>query len=100
MAHQDSGCIYASLLSSCESKAAELFRGVGSSSPLVVMTTAKGDDDEGKAGGDDKKAGKPEVSEITMTVGLQFGLTDATSDAALKLQAHLSSEPASEASAA
>ena len=44
---------------------------------------------KGKAGGDDKKAGKPEVSEFTMNVGLQFGLTDAASDAALKLQGSL-----------
>jgi hypothetical protein len=48
-----------------------------------------GDDDEGKAGGDDKKAGKPAISEFTMNIGLQFGLTDATSDAALKFQGSL-----------
>jgi hypothetical protein len=54
----------------------------------------KGGDDEAKAGGDDDDAkGKvsgPPDREYSMNVGLQFGLTDATSDTALKFQGSVS----------
>jgi hypothetical protein len=45
---------------------------------------AKADDDE-----KDKASGPPDM-ELSMNVGLQFGLTDATSDTALKFQGSLS----------
>ena len=51
------------------------------------------DDDEGEGGGngdddDDKVAQGPEM-EISLNVGVQFGLTDATSDTAVKFQGAL-----------
>ena len=52
-----------------------------------------GDDDEGKAkagGDDDDKGAGAADTEFSMNVGVQFGLTDATSDAALKFQGSLS----------
>ena len=52
----------------------------------------RGDDDEGeegKGGNDEKAAGPPEM-DLSMNVGVQFGLTDATSDTALKFQGSLS----------
>ena len=51
-----------------------------------------GDDDEGKAkGGDDNgKASGPAPTGYSMNVGVQFGLTDATSDTALKFQGSMS----------
>lgn len=54
---------------------------------------AKGGDDDNKAEADDDekdKAGGPPDMELSMNVGLQFGLTDATSDTALKFQGSLS----------
>jgi len=44
-----------------------------------------GDDDEGESGDDDdeKVAGPPDM-EFSLNVGVQFGLTDVTSDTALK----------------
>jgi hypothetical protein len=49
----------------------------------------EGDDKEDKmADNDDKVAGRPEM-ELYLNVGLQFGLTDATSDTALKFQGEL-----------
>jgi hypothetical protein len=54
----------------------------------------KGDDDKAKAGGDDDDAkGKisgPPDREYSLNVGVQFGLTDATSDTALKFQGSVS----------
>jgi hypothetical protein len=47
-----------------------------------VGDAAGGDDDEAKAGG------RPEM-EVSFNVGVQFGLTDATSDGALKFQSSL-----------
>jgi hypothetical protein len=47
-----------------------------------VGDAAGGDDDEAKAGG------RPEM-EVSFNVGVQFGLTDATSDGALKFQGSL-----------
>jgi hypothetical protein len=47
-----------------------------------------GDDDEG--GGGDAKTSSPAEMALSMNVGLQFGLTDATSDTALKFQGSLS----------
>jgi hypothetical protein len=49
----------------------------------------RGDGEEGKGGNDEKAAGPPEM-ELSLNVGLQFGLTDATSDTALKFQGSLS----------
>ena len=47
-------------------------------------------DDEGGGNGDDddKVAEAPEM-EISLNVGVQFGLTDVTSDSALKFQGSL-----------
>jgi len=52
-----------------------------------------GDDDEGEENGngdddDEKVAGPPEI-EYSLNVGVQFGLTDVTSDTALKFQGSL-----------
>ena len=50
----------------------------------------KGDDEaKAKGGDDDEKAGKAPETEFSMNVGFQFGLTDATSDGALKFQGSL-----------
>ncbi len=54
---------------------------------------AKGGDDDNKAKADDDEKGNasgPPDMEFSMNVGLQFGLTDATSDTALKFQGSLS----------
>ncbi|MGH6826181.1 hypothetical protein [Methyloceanibacter sp.] len=50
---------------------------------------AKGGDDDEGGGGDTKVSGPAEMA-LSMNVGLQFGLTDATSDTALKFQGSLS----------
>jgi hypothetical protein len=49
---------------------------------------AKGGDDEGKAktGDDSSKVSSPSATSLSMNIGVQFGLTDATSDTALKFQ--------------
>lgn len=56
-----------------------------------------GEDDEAKGGGDEGKAAiesgqqtsRPAPTSLSMNVGVQFGLTDATSDTALKFQGSL-----------
>jgi hypothetical protein len=51
------------------------------------------DDDDGKGGGgddDNKNVGGPPQMEFSLNVGVQFGLTDVTSDTALKFQGELS----------
>jgi hypothetical protein len=52
-----------------------------------------GDDDEGEKkegkGGDDEKVAGPPGMEFSLNVGVQFGLTDVTSDTALKFQGSL-----------
>jgi len=52
------------------------------------------EEDEGEKheakGGDDEKAAGPPKMEFSLNVGVQFGLTDATSDTALKFQGSLS----------
>jgi hypothetical protein len=50
------------------------------------------DDDEGNGGDDDdddRKVGGPPEMEFSLNVGVQFGLTDVTSDGALKFQGSL-----------
>jgi len=48
------------------------------------------DDDNGNGNGnDDRKVGAPPEMEFSMNVGVQFGLTDVTSDTALKFQGTL-----------
>ena len=48
------------------------------------------DEEEGKSDSDNEKvAGPPELA-LSFNVGIQFGLTDATSDTALKFQGSLS----------
>ena len=49
------------------------------------------DDDEGNGGDDDddRKVGGPPEMEFSLNVGVQFGLTDVTSDTALKFQGSL-----------
>jgi hypothetical protein len=49
----------------------------------------EGEEKEGKGGDDDRVAGPPEM-ELSLNIGIQFGLTDATSDTALKFQGTLS----------
>jgi hypothetical protein len=48
-----------------------------------------GDDEEAKGGDDDEKVAGPPDMELSFNVGVQFGLTDATSDGALKFQGSL-----------
>ncbi|MEX1061381.1 MAG: hypothetical protein WED13_10240, partial [Methyloceanibacter sp.] len=59
---------------------------------LFYMPGGGDDDDNGNGNGDDdgknKVAGPPKV-EFSMNVGVQFGLTDLTSDTALKFQGAL-----------
>jgi hypothetical protein len=52
---------------------------------------ANGGDDEGKAkaGDDSAKVSNPSAMAASMNIGVQFGLTDATSDTALKFQGSL-----------
>ena len=62
---------------------------------MPVLGQAKGgDEDSGKAkAADDDDNGKvsgPAPTAFSMNVGVQFGLTDATSDTALKFQGSLS----------
>lgn len=50
------------------------------------------DDDEGNGNGgddDDEKVGGPPEMELSLNIGVQFGLTDVTSDTALKFQGSL-----------
>lgn len=71
---------------------------VHSIGPTLFYKIGGGDDDKGddeaKAGGDDDdakgKASGPPDREYSMNVGVQFGLTDATSDTALKFQGSVS----------
>ena len=63
-------------------------------SAATTMKPKGGDEDGGKAkAGDDDDNGKasgPAPTALSMNVGVQFGLTDATSDTALKFQGSLS----------
>ena len=58
--------------------------------PTLFYNPGEDDDDEGGGNGDDddKVAEAPEM-EISLNVGVQFGLTDVTSDTALKFQGSL-----------
>jgi hypothetical protein len=47
------------------------------------------DEGEGEKGGDDDKLAEAPETEFSLNVGVQFGLTDATSDTALKFQGSL-----------
>ena len=60
--------------------------------PTLFWNPGGNDEDEDKAegGDDDKKAAGPPDMELSFNVGVQFGLTDATSDGALKFQGSLS----------
>ena len=55
--------------------------------PTLFYNSGGGDNGNGN---DDKKVGKPPEMEFSLNAGLQFGLTDATSDTALKFQGELS----------
>ena len=61
---------------------------------LFYMPGGGGDDDIGNGNGDDDdnnhKVARPAEMEFSMNVGVQFGLTDVTSDTALKFQGSLS----------
>jgi hypothetical protein len=50
----------------------------------------EGDEKEGKKSDDNEKVAGPPEMEFSFNVGVQFGLTDATSDTALKFQGSLS----------
>ena len=54
-----------------------------------VDDEAKGGEDEGKAKASRERTGEPAPMSLSMNVGVQFGLTDATSDTALKFQGSL-----------
>lgn len=61
--------------------------------PTLFYNPGEDDDDEGGGHGDDDDNGKltaeaPEM-EVSLNIGVQFGLTDATSDTALKFQGSL-----------
>ena len=50
----------------------------------------EGDEKEGKGDNDNEKVAGPPEMELSFNVGVQFGLTDAASDTALKFQGSLS----------
>ena len=59
---------------------------------LFYMPGGSDDDDEGNGGDDDddnRKVGGPPEKELSFNLGVQFGLTDMTSDTALKFQGSL-----------
>ena len=62
--------------------------------PTLFYMPGGGDDDIGNGNGDDDdnnhKVARPAEMEFSMNVGVQFGLTDVTSDTALKFQGSLS----------
>ncbi len=59
--------------------------------PTLFYNPGGDDDDEGNGGDDDdnKKVAGPPDMEFSLNVGVQFGLTDVTSDTALKFQGSL-----------
>jgi hypothetical protein len=59
--------------------------------PTPFWNPSNDDDEAGQAegGGDEDKVAGPPPLELSFNVGLQFGLTDATSDTALKFQGEL-----------
>ena len=59
--------------------------------PTLFYMPGGGDDDDNGNGDDDdgRKVGGPPEMEISLNVGVQFGLTDLTSDTALKFQGSL-----------
>jgi hypothetical protein len=59
--------------------------------PTLFYNSGSDDDESGGNGDDDNKnkASGPSGMEFSLNVGLQFGLTDATSDTALKFQGEL-----------
>ena len=58
--------------------------------PTLFYNPENGDDDDnGNDDDDDRKVGGPPKVEFSMNVGVQFGLTDLTSDTALKFQGTL-----------
>jgi hypothetical protein len=59
--------------------------------PTIFFKPGGDDDDDavGEVGEDETKVPKPPKMEFSMNVGVQFGLTDATSDTALKFQGTL-----------
>ena len=55
--------------------------------PTLFYIAGESDQDQGeKEGNSDEKAARPPPMELSLNVGAQFGLTDATSDTALKFQ--------------
>jgi hypothetical protein len=60
--------------------------------PTLFYTPGGDDDDDDNGNGDDddeRKVGGPPEMEISLNVGVQFGLTDVTSDTAVKFQGSL-----------
>jgi hypothetical protein len=59
--------------------------------PTLFWNPSNDDDEAGQAegGGDEDKVAGPPPLELSFNVGLQFGLTDATSDTGLKFQGEL-----------
>ena len=56
----------------------------------VVVRGEESDEKEGKGDADNEKVGGSPEMELSFNVGVQFGLTDATSDTALKFQGTIS----------
>ena len=52
---------------------------------FFIASAHQGEKNEAKAG-EDEKAASPPATELALNVGVQFGLTDARSDTALKFQ--------------
>jgi hypothetical protein len=63
---------------------------VHSIGPTLFYNPAAEEEGEGKNGDDDGRVGGPAKMQFSLNVGVQFGLTDATSDTALKFQGSLS----------
>ena len=57
--------------------------------PTLFYNPGEGEDEESENGDDDDKVAEGPEMEISLNVGVQFGLTDATSDTAVKFQGGL-----------
>jgi hypothetical protein len=57
--------------------------------PTLFYNPGGDDEGEGEGGDDDDKVAEAPETEFSLNVGVQFGLTDATSDTALKFQGSL-----------
>ena len=58
--------------------------------PTLFYNLGQDDGAEGEKGDDEDKVAGPSQPEFSLNIGVQFGLTDAASDAALKFQGSMS----------